>query len=151
MRRIYIREEVCIACTLCEVHCIVQHSAFRNILWAFKRETPRPLSRAIVERMGPASLSVQCRHCAEPLCVYSCLTGALYRDEASGAVLVDAGRCIGCWTCIMACPYGAIRRSVHNGHGVAVKCDLCQGLDPPACVANCPNGALIYAEEAPYA
>jgi carbon-monoxide dehydrogenase iron sulfur subunit len=75
----------------------------------------------------------------------------MHRDEVTGAVMVDAERCIGCWTCIMACPYGAIRRDGRNGHAVALKCDLCPGLEVPACVANCPNRALTYAEESPHA
>ncbi|HEY63033.1 MAG TPA: 4Fe-4S dicluster domain-containing protein [Caldilineae bacterium] len=150
MKRIYVKEEYCIACTLCEIHCLVQHSRSRDIIRAFKRETPRPIPRAIVERDGPNSLSLQCRHCAEPLCVYSCLTGAMHRDEQTGIILVDPERCIGCWTCIMACPYGVIRRGMYKGHPVAVKCDLCPDREIPACVDNCPNGALTFAEEAPH-
>jgi len=151
VKRVYVKEEFCIACTLCEIFCAVQHSASRDILRAFKRETPRPMPRALVERIGPVSFSVQCRHCAEPLCVYSCLTGAMHRDEETGAIVVDAERCIGCWTCVMACPYGVIRQGMYRGHPVAVKCDLCPGRDVPACVENCPNGALVFAEEAPHA
>ncbi|GAB4558463.1 MAG: 4Fe-4S dicluster domain-containing protein [Anaerolineae bacterium] len=151
MKRVYVKEEVCISCTLCEVFCTVEHSQSKDIIRAYKREFPRPISRAIVERRGPDSLSVQCRHCAEPLCVYSCLTGAMHRDPVTGAVIVDPDRCMGCWTCIMACPYGVIKVGSYNGHSVAVKCDLCPDREIPACVANCPNGALVYAEEAPHA
>ncbi len=62
------------------------------------------------------------------------------KDPVSGAVTNDAERCIGCWTCILVCPYGAVKRG--EGH-VAGKCDLCPDLETPACVANCPNEALI--------
>jgi len=44
----------------------------------------------------------------------------------------------------MVCPYGAIKMDLERK--VAVKCDLCAGLDVPACVANCPNEALVYKE-----
>jgi len=66
-------------------------------------------------------------------------------DERTGLVSHDADRCIGCWTCIMVCPYGAVRVDPQTG-GVAAKCDLCPGLETPACVANCPNEALTLRE-----
>jgi len=68
-------------------------------------------------------------------------------DEESGVVVHDKEKCIGCWTCIMVCPFGAI--SVDASSGVIAKCDLCQMLDVPACVAKCPNGALVFEEVAP--
>jgi carbon-monoxide dehydrogenase iron sulfur subunit len=91
------------------------------------------------------SFSLQCRHCDEPWCVYSCLTGAMHIDEATGAIAVDAEKCIGCWTCIVACPYGALARD--RDRKVVAKCDLCPASDVPACVANCPNEALVFAED----
>lgn len=44
-------------------------------------------------------------------------------------------------TCLAVCPIGCIKTGK-----VAVKCDLCQGEDMPACVKNCPNRALVYLE-----
>jgi carbon-monoxide dehydrogenase iron sulfur subunit len=70
------------------------------------------------------------------------------RKMPDGTVLPDESRCLGCWTCMMVCPYGAIRRSP-AADPVAVKCDLCADLDEPACVANCPNRALEVREENP--
>jgi carbon-monoxide dehydrogenase iron sulfur subunit len=67
------------------------------------------------------------------------------RDPATGIVTVDADRCIGCWTCIIACPYGALTRDT-NSKTVA-KCDLCPGREIPVCVANCPNEALVLSVE----
>lgn len=142
-KRIYAREEVCMACRLCEVHCAVQHSSTKNMIKAFKRETTRPVSRCTVEVKGALSFSFMCRHCEEPSCLYSCVSGAMHR-EPDGSVRVDETKCIGCWTCILACQFGAIKRSEQH---VAMKCDLCPGLDTPACVAACPNDALVLAEE----
>ncbi len=141
MRRIEFREEVCIGCGLCEVFCLVEHSLSKDILKAFQREEPRAVPRIHVERRDDLSLPVQCQHCAEPLCVYSCLSGALWRDPESGLVHLDARKCMGCWTCVMACPYGAITPDVERG--VAAKCDLCPERAVPACVAGCPNEALF--------
>ncbi len=145
MKRVYVKEEVCMACGLCRVYCLVEHSATRDILKAFKRELPRPLSRIRIEKNGEVSFSLQCRHCDEPWCVYSCLTGAMHRDRAGGAITVDPEKCVGCWTCIVACPYGAIVRD--KDRKIAAKCDLCPSRDIPACVANCPNEALVLVED----
>ena len=140
MKRICVNENVCIGCRLCEIHCIVAHSKSKNIIKAFKRETPRPLPRVHVEEIKPLSFALQCRHCEEPDCVYACLTGAMYIDD-DGIVRHNPDKCIGCWTCIMVCPYGVIERDERERR-IASKCDLCPDLDEPACVANCPNEAL---------
>ena len=145
MKRVYPKEEVCIGCRLCEVHCAVQHSLSRDVLKAFTKESPRPLPRIRVRENGQMFVAVQCRHCPEPLCVYACLTGAMQHDPVTGNVSLDPERCIGCWTCILACPYGAIRRDLERG--VAAKCDLCPDLEVPACVVNCPNEALVFTED----
>ena len=144
MKRIYINEQACIDCHLCEVHCQVAHSQSKDLVKAFKRESPRPLPRLWVESKKPVSFSVQCRHCADPSCIYACLTGAIQKDPESSIVTVDTERCVGCWTCILACPFGAIRQDTNQGK--IAKCDLCIGKDMPACVTNCPNEALVYAE-----
>lgn len=143
VKRVYVREEVCMGCGLCRVYCQVQHSGSRDLLKAFKRE--KPLPRLRVERRGEVSFSLQCRHCTEPWCVYSCLTGAMQKDPATGVVTADPEKCIGCWTCVLACPNGALTRDTGN-HRV-IKCDLCPGEEMPVCVANCPNEALVFAED----
>ncbi len=144
MKRVYINEELCMGCRLCEVYCRVEHSKYKDLIKAFKKEPSPPLPLVRVEKRGPISFAIQCRHCAEPHCVYACLTGALQRESDSGVVTVDGEKCIGCWTCILACPFGVIRQETQQGK--IAKCDLCQGEDMPACVANCPNEALVYAE-----
>ncbi len=145
MKRIYIKEENCMGCGLCRLYCAVEHSRAGDIIKAFKRETPRPISRIRIEKNGEVAFSLQCRHCVEPWCVYSCLTGAMHRDKNTGAVAVDSDKCVGCWTCIVSCPYGAILRDKDNK--VAAKCDLCPSRQVPACVANCPNEALVLTDD----
>lgn len=146
IKRIRIREEVCIGCRLCEIYCLVEHSWSKDIIKAFKREIPRAYPRVFVQEEGPVSFALQCRHCDDPVCVYACLTGAMHKNLETGVVEHDAEKCIGCWTCIASCPCGAITRDRH-GRKVVAKCDLCSHLDIPACVANCPNRALIYEED----
>ena len=140
MKRIYIRERACIGCGLCQVACQVEHSQSKDIVKAFLKESPQPLPRIRVETKGDISFAIQCRQCKEPWCVYSCLTGAMHEDPISGMVTVDDERCIGCWTCVVACPYGALTRDMSSK--TVAKCDLCPGRDIPVCVINCPNEAL---------
>jgi carbon-monoxide dehydrogenase iron sulfur subunit len=52
---------------------------------------------------------------------------------------------VGCYTCILVCPYGAIS---HNEEGAVQKCELCleNSCGSPACVQGCPNRAIVYEE-----
>ena len=143
MKRVYANEAVCAGCRLCEIWCVVAHSTSRDIIKAFNEEFPRALPRVRVEETGPFSFALQCRHCAEPPCIEACMTGAMHREGPEGPVLHDAERCVGCWMCIMVCPYGAIQPDASRGK-IASKCDLCQGEEEPSCVAHCPNGALVF-------
>jgi carbon-monoxide dehydrogenase iron sulfur subunit len=140
MKRVYVKEEACIGCGLCEVYCRIEHSESKDPVKAFRREIPRPLPRVRVERNVEISFPIQCRHCTEPWCVYSCLTGAMQREPADGSVIVDTEKCIGCWTCIVTCPFGALSRDLSKK--TVIKCDLCPAQDMPVCVTNCPNEAL---------
>lgn len=145
MRKIYPKEDVCIGCKLCEVYCLVEHSKSKDLVEAYKKDTPRSKARICVQENGSMSFGLQCRHCEDPRCVKSCITGAMYKDE-SGVVKVDTEKCVGCWTCIMACQYGSVKQNLEAGR-VASKCDLCPSRETPVCVEMCPNEALIYEEE----
>jgi len=145
MKRIYIKEEYCMGCRICEVQCLVQHSKTKNIIKAYKGEYPKPLPRILVEEMGHLSFALQCRHCEDAPCLDSCITGAMYRDELTDAVLCNEEKCVGCWMCVMVCPFGVISRSEEKR--VASKCDMCYGKTEPVCVKNCPNGAIVYRDE----
>ena len=144
MKKVYINEQVCIGCGLCEVYCRLKHSKSKDLVKAYKRETPRPLSRIRMDESGIVSLSVRCQHCDDAPCIRACLTGALSRDPATSLVNVDEDRCIGCGTCSLVCPLGVPR--LDPSQKKMVKCDLCQDEEIPVCVANCPNEALSYAE-----
>ncbi len=144
MRRVYVKEQVCIGCHLCEVYCQLQHAQSRDLIKVFKRELPHPLPRLRVEEKGVVSFSVCRRQCDEAPCVQSCLTGALSQDPDSGVVNVDEERCTGCWTCLLVCSLGVIRQDAEQKK--VLKCDLCQREEIPVCVANCPNEALAHVE-----
>ncbi|MCX7803920.1 MAG: 4Fe-4S dicluster domain-containing protein [Planctomycetota bacterium] len=146
MKRIIVREEYCIGCRLCEIHCIVRHSKSGKIIKAFRSEKDAIVPAVTVEQKGYTSFALQCRHCDEAPCIEACMTGAMRRDGKTGAVLCDRDRCVGCWMCIMVCPAGAVRQG--KCREAASKCDLCLDRDVPACVANCPNEALTLGGDA---
>lgn len=148
MKRLYAREEYCVGCGLCQVHCVTAHSPYKNdIVKAYKNTSPRPLPRVIIEECRPLSFALQCRHCEDAPCTKACITGAMQKDPETGIVINDESRCVGCWTCVLVCPHGAIIRDERE-RKVASKCDLClESGQIPACAANCPNGALVFKEE----
>jgi carbon-monoxide dehydrogenase iron sulfur subunit len=145
MKRIYTLEDVCIGCHLCEVACITEHSGSKDPVKAYLHEPFRPISRCTVEEMngGVTSFSTTCRHCDEPDCLRACISGAIQKYD-NGVVRIDTEQCVGCWSCVMACPYGAIQRNLTRKK--ANKCDLCPDRKNPACVDACPNRALVFKE-----
>lgn len=145
MRRIYPVEDICIACRHCELFCQLEHSHSRDLVHLFKADGPPSPRRIFLLQHGPASLALNCRHCDEPFCVYSCVAGALSKDAVTGFVHFHQDKCIGCWTCIVGCPYGVIVRNPATGR--IAKCDMCPERQVPACVQACPNGALVLVED----
>lgn len=143
MKRVYPVKEVCIGCRLCEIACITAHSESGDVIIACTEERQAGLQpcKAVFEK-GPVCVSLSCRHCDNPHCVSACISGALYKDKATGKTCYDPDQCVGCWSCLMACPFGAIRRNPAKKK--IIKCDLCEGRHMPACVEACPNGALIF-------
>ncbi len=129
------------------------HSSSKDINLSFI-EKPNPKTRIFVESVGGKAIPVVCRHCKEPACVDACITGSMQKDPRTGIVnnVGHEQECIGCWMCVMACPYGVINKTNgdHNGRnsrfGKSLKCDLCPELSIPACVTACPNSALEYYE-----
>ena len=98
-----------------------------------------------IEGDNHISFAVSCRHCTDPICVKSCIAGAL--SIQAGVVRIDRDKCVGCHTCVLVCPYGAI---MPTDEGVMQKCELCieNAGGKPACVQGCPNKAIIYEERA---
>ncbi len=142
MKELLIRGERCLGCRSCEIACAVEHSSSKNLLAAIT-EQPRPQYRVHVTSDGQSSLPLQCRNCEDAPCLSACLTGALQRDDR-GVVLCDNNLCIGCWMCIMVCPFGIISQN-HSERRI-IKCDRCPEREIPACVTACPSGALVYRE-----
>jgi molybdopterin-containing oxidoreductase family iron-sulfur binding subunit len=154
----------CIGCDACTVACRQVKGTAKGTLYAklIKYEIGKyPKARL-------AFLPLLCMHCEEPPCEEVCPTGATVKRE-DGVVVIHPGKCIGCRSCVIACPYGArdsfkVKRSYFEGQktafevfhekdhvpGKVEKCDLCidrllAGRDP-ACVAACPGDARIIGD-----
>ncbi|MBL4701839.1 MAG: cyclic nucleotide-binding domain-containing protein [Phycisphaeraceae bacterium] len=100
-----------------------------------------------------------CMHCADPVCMIGCPTGAIHRTTQGGEVVINDITCIGCGVCASSCPYENIRMveirdqlnsdaivvNPNNGKPIAkaTKCDLCTDHHGgPACERACPHDAL---------
>jgi DMSO reductase iron-sulfur subunit len=132
----------CTGCQACELACSIENDLGTDRSW---REVVT-FNDSVLGGVPRFHLSLACNHCAEPACMYSCPALAYDRDAASGAVLLDPSRCIGCRYCSWACPYGA--PTFEEERGVMGKCTFCshrldQGLKP-ACATLCPTGALDF-------
>ncbi|HEX6800120.1 MAG TPA: 4Fe-4S dicluster domain-containing protein [Ktedonobacterales bacterium] len=133
----------CIGCHACTVACKAEHDVplgvFRTwVKYVEKGEFPNSRRHFLVER---------CNHCANAPCVAICPTGALF-TRPDGIVDFDKDRCIGCKSCMQACPYDAIY--IDPAEHTAAKCNFCahridQGLQP-ACVLVCPEEAIIFGD-----
>src|SRR5512143_2535698 len=93
----------CIACRTCEVACVLSHSAPDALK---QLAAARFIPRLKLVKTSRVSTPVQCRQCEDAPCAKVCPTGALVHSHNS--VQVIQTRCIGCKSCVMACPYGAM-------------------------------------------
>ncbi|MFN8373044.1 MAG: 4Fe-4S dicluster domain-containing protein [Anaerolineae bacterium] len=135
----------CIDCRACLVACHAE--------W----NTPPGQTRIWVHSDGPQGefpnlsqtfVPAQCHHCEDPWCVQACPTGATYKRDEDGLVLIDSEACIGCGLCVNACPFQARFRNTVTGK--ADKCNGCftrvEAGEMPACVATCIGGARLFGD-----
>lgn len=104
-----------------------------------------------IERVSMMYLPRICNHCANPSCVASCPSGALYKRGEDGIVLVNQEVCKGWRACISACPYKKIYYNWKTGK--SEKCILCypklETGQIPNCFQSCVGrirylGVLLY-------
>lgn len=124
----------CRGCRLCEMACSFHHEQ--------ECSTTKSRIRILKDSEWAFDCPLLCIQCAKAPCIEACSTGAIYRDEATGVVVVDAKSCGGCGDCITVCPLHALFLNRENGP--VFKCELCGG--DPECVKWCSNGALILKE-----
>jgi nitrate reductase beta subunit len=104
-----------------------------------------------LERMVFFYLPRICNHCANPGCVASCPSGALYKRGEDGIVLVNQNVCRGWRFCVSACPYKKVYYNWQTGK--SEKCILCfprlETGQAPACFHSCVGrirylGVVLY-------
>ncbi|HEY8476505.1 MAG TPA: 4Fe-4S dicluster domain-containing protein, partial [Chloroflexota bacterium] len=135
-----IDQRKCIGCHACTVACKMENDVplgvYRTwVKYIEKGEFPNTRRYFTVER---------CQHCEDAPCVAICPTVALFK-RTDGIVDFDPDRCIGCKSCMQACPYDALY--IDPRSHTAAKCHYCahrtdRGL-LPACVIVCPTKAIV--------
>jgi Fe-S-cluster-containing dehydrogenase component/formate-dependent nitrite reductase membrane component NrfD len=134
-----IDQRTCIGCHACTVACKTEHEIpvgqFRTwVKYVDKGEYP-----ATTREFGV----MRCNHCTDAPCIAICPTNALFKRD-DGIVDFDNQQCIGCKSCMQACPYDALY--IDEDTHTAAKCNFCahridQGLEP-ACVVVCPTESI---------
>ena len=132
--------DLCTGCEACRVACGIENNGGLDTGW----RQVTTFNPARHPALPTRHLSLACNHCETPACAEACPARAYRRDTRTGAVLLDAEKCIGCRYCSWVCPYDAPR--FDEARGVMTKCTFCNdrlgaGL-APACAAACPTGAL---------
>jgi carbon-monoxide dehydrogenase iron sulfur subunit len=141
MKKLYYNTSKCLGCKSCEIACSLAHSKTQS-LFAMLKEEVLPLPRKRVYRSGDMNFPISCRHCEDARCVDACMAGALRFDKEKGIIIHDESRCVGCWMCVMVCPYGAIRPNLKTK--IPIRCDMCKEKEEPSCVIACPTKAIIW-------
>ncbi len=159
--------DICVGCHACAVNCkewnsgghaapltdVDPYGAKPIGVW-FNRIHTFEASAGDGEPSRTVHFPKSCLHCEDAACVTVCPTGASFKREEDGIVLVNEDKCIGCKLCSWACPYGA--REYDADEGVMKKCTLCidriynTNMDEvdrvPACVSTCPASARHFGD-----
>lgn len=135
----------CIDCRACLVACSVENSVPMNHTRIWVKDLG---VKGTYPQLQRTFVPYNCMHCTNPPCTQVCVSGATYKDQNTGLVLVDQEACIGCGYCVEACPYGA--RYLDEKRGVVDKCTGCiQRVEigqQPACVSTCLGGARMFGD-----
>lgn len=161
----------CIGCWSCSVACKLENNLPDQAWWSTiltvggeSQNTPAGEYGANTQSYMP----LQCHHCDKPSCVEVCPTGATYKDEETGIVMQDTEACIGCRSCMEACPYPGVRNFIDGEPIQALdwplgstqaaahvantteKCIMCHFRvaegNVPACVEGCPARARFFGD-----
>ena len=130
MAKILVKFELCQECLVCEAKC------------SYPYHPENPGFEALREQIARQLI---CRKCEEHFCVKACPREALEVLE-SGKLKRNLFKCIGCYSCALACPFGTLYQSYLVYKSQA--CDQCLEREPE-CVKTCPKQALELVEELP--
>lgn len=143
----------CIGCRACEIACFVSHNKDNSVGFTVGSVEVPIIPRLYLIKDEKLCMPIQCRHCEDAPCLNTCLNGAIKKENS--IIFIDNNLCIGCKTCLLACPIGAIdlqplykdgkeveQINLKEENKIAYKCDLCKDNDKIACINACPNQAL---------
>lgn len=133
-KTLIIDAEKCSGCRACETYCSLKHEQICN--------PAKGRVHVVKWEQEGIFVPINCLRCDTPACELACPKQATFRNYATGAMEVDLYRCIGCLSCVFACPFGATFVDPETGR--VLKCDLCDG--DPTCVKVCPTGAITCEE-----
>ena len=146
----------CLGCRSCESACAEANGLPEperlgdETVYATRRETSENQLTVVNQAKGSGEAryaKTQCLHCVVPACASACPVKALDKT-ASGPVVYHKDRCIGCRYCMIACPFGVPKYEYDKAVPYVRKCTMCATRlaegKIPACVENCPAGALQF-------
>lgn len=141
------REHLCVDCELCKDACVktnnVPEYGFRTTILERRREIVGGDYETIF-------MPVLCNQCNRPPCVRVCPTTATWKDKKTGIIVMKPSRCIGCKTCMAACPYNA--RYFDEETRAVDKCNFCldtrlsKGETTTACAEACPADVRVFGD-----
>jgi protein NrfC len=141
-----IRQDRCIGCERCMEACVgtnhVPQYGWRTRI--LQKEAPKAIGQK------QEFIPILCNHCNNPPCVRTCPTKATYKDKTNGIVMMNERKCIGCKSCMIACPYDA--RYFNEGKHAIDKCDFCfesnlsKGRKIAACAEICPADVRVFGD-----
>ncbi len=151
----------CIGCRTCEWACADAH---KDAGLEFPEDVDFSVVRTTSEKQwtvvnryetekGIIYAKTQCMHCLSPACASACLTRAMHKNtNPEGPVTWTADRCMGCRFCMVSCPFDMPKFEYHKAVPRIQKCVMCAERlaegKKPACVENCPAGALTFGRRA---
>jgi Fe-S-cluster-containing dehydrogenase component len=130
----------CIGCHACTVACKSEH----DVPVGVNRTHVKYIETGQYPNSNREFSVHRCNHCEDSPCTTICPTTALF-TRSDGIVDFDDDRCIGCKSCMQACPYDALY--INPNTGTAAKCNYCahriENSYEPACVIVCPVEAIV--------
>ena len=130
----------CIGCHACTVACKSEH----DVPIGVNRTHVKYIEKGTYPDVTREFSVHRCNHCEDSPCTTICPTTALFTRN-DGIVDFDEDRCIGCKSCMQACPYDALY--INPDKGTAAKCNYCahriENSYEPSCVIVCPVEAII--------
>lgn len=127
----------CTGCNTCYYKCIQENRLLES--------AEQGIVRTMVFTKDNGLYHHRCMHCEEPSCIDTCPSGA-FSKTPEGIVLYDNQPCLGCKSCVIACPFNIPQMDTEKGN--IVKCTMCYHRvskgEQPACVEACPTDALEF-------